>query len=86
MNIRNNLYEVLIKLSSEKQKQEFLQTIFGGIRMKGNQPFIRVENVSKTYKDGEVSNKVLDNISFNVKERELVAVVGDSGSGKRRLL
>jgi putative ABC transport system ATP-binding protein len=54
--------------------------------MKGNQPFIRVENVSKIYKDGDVSNKVLDNISFNVNERELVAVVGDSGSGKTTLM
>lgn len=54
--------------------------------MKDNQSFIRVENVSKTYKDGEISNKVLNNISFNINERELVAVVGDSGSGKTTLM
>ena len=54
--------------------------------MKCDQPFIRVENVSKTYKDGDVSNKVLDTISFNINERELVAVVGDSGSGKTTLM
>lgn len=54
--------------------------------MEGNQPFIQVKNVSKTYKDGDILNKVLDNISFNVNEKELVAVVGDSGSGKTTLM
>lgn len=47
---------------------------------------IRVENVSKTYQNGEVSNQVLDHISFTIQEGELVAVVGDSGSGKTTLM
>lgn len=54
--------------------------------MQEKKSFIRVENVSKTYQDGETSNKVLDAISFEVQERELVAVVGDSGSGKTTLM
>lgn len=47
---------------------------------------IRVENVSKTYQNGEVSNQVLDHISFTIQEGELIAVVGDSGSGKTTLM
>ena len=54
--------------------------------MEERQPFIQVENVSKVYQDGEISNKVLDNISFTIQEKELVAVVGDSGSGKTTLM
>lgn len=54
--------------------------------MEERQSFIQVENVSKVYQDGEISNKVLDNISFTIQERELVAVVGDSGSGKTTLM
>lgn len=54
--------------------------------MEERQSFIQVENVSKVYQDGEISNKVLDNISFTIQEKELVAVVGDSGSGKTTLM
>lgn len=54
--------------------------------MERKQPFICVENISKTYKNGDLSNKVLDGISFNVFQKELVAVVGDSGSGKTTLM
>ncbi len=39
---------------------------------------VRVENLSFSYKD----NKVLDEISFNIREGENFGLVGDSGSGK----
>lgn len=41
---------------------------------------IRVENVSFKYKNSE--NKILDNLSFDVKDGEIVAIVGENGSGK----
>lgn len=43
---------------------------------------IRVENISKSFQD----EKVLENISFHVKEGECVVLSGVSGSGKSTLL
>lgn len=40
---------------------------------------IKVENVSFKYRD---SNLILDNLSFNVYEGEILAIVGKNGSGK----
>lgn len=51
-----------------------------------DRPMIYVEDVSKTYKNGETSNRVLNHISFTVQKGELAAVVGDSGSGKTTLM
>lgn len=43
---------------------------------------VRVKNLSKSYG----KNKVLDNISFNINQGEIVAVVGPNGTGKTTLL
>ena len=41
---------------------------------------IKIENVSFKYKNSD--NKILDNLSFEVKDGEIVAIVGQNGSGK----
>jgi len=46
-------------------------------------PIIEVRNVSKTF-NGVV--KALDNVSINVKENEIVSVVGENGAGKSTLM
>lgn len=47
---------------------------------------IEIKNLHKSYKMGANSLHVLKGINFNVKEGELVSIMGSSGSGKSTLL
>lgn len=47
---------------------------------------IDIKNVSKIYNTGEVETKALDNISFEIKKGDFVAIMGPSGSGKSTLM
>jgi putative ABC transport system ATP-binding protein len=48
--------------------------------------FIKMENVRKTYRMGEVEIHALDGIEFEIEEGEFVIVVGPSGAGKTTVL
>ena len=47
---------------------------------------IRLDNISKTFRDGDTQVQALKNISFEVNKGELVAIIGKSGSGNQRFL
>lgn len=48
--------------------------------------FIRLENVRKEYRMGEVIIPALDGIDFTIQEGEFVIIVGPSGAGKTTVL
>jgi len=47
---------------------------------------LSVRNISKTYKSGDRTLTVLDNIQFSVEAGSTLSIVGPSGSGKTTLL
>lgn len=48
--------------------------------------FVRLKDVTKTYKMGEVEIKAVDGIDFSVQKGEFVVIVDPSGAGKTTVL
>lgn len=48
--------------------------------------YVKLENVTKVYKMGEVEIRAADGISFSINKGEFVVIVGPSGAGKTTVL
>lgn len=47
---------------------------------------LQIKNVCKQYVTGDLTQTALDDVSFNLRDNEFVAVLGPSGSGKTTML
>lgn len=54
--------------------------------MKQGDPLLRVEGLKKVFRSGDRDLVLFENLSFQVAEGEMVAIVGQSGAGKSTLL
>ena len=48
--------------------------------------FVKLQDITKIYKMGEVEIRAADNISFSINKGEFVVIVGPSGAGKATVL
>ena len=90
---RLDLAEEQLALSSVPEKQDAGEKDAGKENtgkennVKENRPVvIRVKNLYKIYRVGDIKVRALDGLDFDIYKGEFVAIVGASGSGKSTLL
>lgn len=51
-----------------------------------NEPLIRLENITRSFRNGDQTLQVLKGLDLTIEEGEFVAIIGSSGSGKTTLM
>ena len=54
--------------------------------MEQKSPLLKIENISKEYKLGDVLVKALDAVNLEIAQGEFISILGKSGSGKSTLM
>src|SRR6201995_3014893 len=63
-----------------------LERNVGFMHLKVEDQMLRVEGLKKVFRSGESDLVLFENLAFEVKRGEMVAIVGESGAGTRTLL
>ena len=75
--------------SENLKKDVYFRDIIYMIKMIGDdhmQEFVKLDNITKTYKMGEIEIHAVDGINFTINKGEFVVIVGPSGAGKTTVL
>src|SRR5438477_12903907 len=56
------------------------------LHLRDGEKILRVEALKKVFRSGESDLVLFENLSFQVTEGEMLAIVGESGAGKSSLL
>lgn len=79
-------YGIAIPLE-DRQKNGMVDPVFSHIdEKKYGESAISLSHVSYTYSNGNETTKALCDISLNINQGEIVAVIGETGSGKTTML
>jgi putative ABC transport system ATP-binding protein len=77
---------VKVLKSNWRSSKSFQTSRSYALAERSNMPFVKLNNISKTYKMGDVSIHALKNVNMEIESGSFVSIVGPSGSGKSTVL